>query len=50
MIDGDEKSFINTIYQGAIKLKFNREKQIIGIFSKDGEYVELDNPVPTMNL
>jgi hypothetical protein len=50
MIDGDEKSFINTIYQGAIKLEFNDQRHVIGIFSKDGECVKLDSPVPTSNL
>lgn len=51
LVAGQEKSFINTIYQGIIKLKFNKQKQVIGIAGRDGEFLSLNQPVSTaMNL
>ncbi len=48
MVDGTERHFLSTIYQGIIKLVFNpKTKSIISIQGKDGEKVNLHHQVTT---
>ncbi len=49
LIQGEEKTFIQTIYQGVIQLRFNQERRVIAVSSFDGEFIQLEKPIVTSN-
>jgi hypothetical protein len=47
MVRGEKKSFVSVIYQGVIRLGFDRARRIRSVISRDGEELVLNSTLGT---
>jgi hypothetical protein len=50
MVRGEKKSFITVIYQGVIRLGFDRARRVRSVISRDGEELVLNSTLGTNQM